>query len=559
MYDPEEYALALDELIEKFQNIKNFQNTEETQDALENICQILRIGSIEVFYFLTLAHEKSGNADPVFLYDSGNAGTENAVGMRESMENGAVTRYIFHPIKDGDDWTRLELKRIKTLQRLIFAYGGRSNLLIIANNLTYNDMQLGIPNLTFFMRTADELISKGLIGRYSAAYINLRRFSIINNQVGRDEGTVIMKKYVHGLKKRLSDDEYVCRIGGDNFALLFFKEHLNEVSEYLSGINIKSDKFETEFLVSTYSGFYDIIPSECKSPEYIMDRTALAFNVAKKNPNTPFIFYNVQIHENVRRAKKIEDLVPYAIDNEEFLVYYQPKVDVNNCVLVGAEALCRWSHDDELIAPAAFIPVLERSKLICELDFYMLDHVCRDIRRWLDEGKRVVKVSVNLSRVHLGEANLLDEIINTIDRHWVPHKYIEIELTETTTDVDYNELKNIVVGLREAGISTSVDDFGIGYSSLNLIRELPWNVLKIDKSFLPDGSGNEEQKRTMLKYVIAMAKALGLECIVEGVETSEHVSLLKENGCCLAQGFYFDKPLPVDTFEEKLPYEDMSE
>ena len=203
--------------------------------------------------------------------------------------------------------------------------------------------------------------------------------------------------------------------------------------------------------------------------------------------------------------------------------------------------------------PGDFIPVLEGSKAICTLDFYMLEHVCRDIRRWLDEGREVVKVSVNLSRLHLGDTDLLESILSIIDKYSVPHHYIEIELTETTTDVDYKELKKIVYGLREQDISTSVDDFGVGYSSLNLIREMPWSVLKIDKSFLPTHEENQDlSKVKMLRHIITMSQDLGLECIVEGVETAEQVKLLKDCKCFLAQGYYFDRPLPVKEFELKL-------
>jgi EAL domain-containing protein (putative c-di-GMP-specific phosphodiesterase class I) len=200
-----------------------------------------------------------------------------------------------------------------------------------------------------------------------------------------------------------------------------------------------------------------------------------------------------------------------------------------------------------------FIPILERSNDICLLDFYMLDHVCSDIRRWIDEGRRVVRVSVNLSRKHMMDVNLLNSIIEIIDRHNVPHNYIEIELTETTTDVEFRDLKRVVGGLQQSGIFTSVDDFGIGYSSLNLIRVIPWNVLKVDRSFIPpDEDDKNSTNSIMFMYVVAMAKALGLECIVEGVETLSQLKTLRENHCDLAQGYLFDRPLPVKDFEDRL-------
>ena len=248
----------------------------------------------------------------------------------------------------------------------------------------------------------------------------------------------------------------------------------------------------------------------------------------------------------------VQNLFPEALEKEEFLVYYQPKVYLKDYSLAGAEALCRWYHDDELISPGSFIPVLERSKAICALDFYMLDHVCQDIRRWLDEGRDVVNVSVNLSRCHFGNRNLLNDILNVIDKHNVPHQYIELELTETAIDVNFEDLKELVFGLQNHGISVAVDDFGTGYSSLNLVRELPWDVLKIDKSFLEENKDAPEQNRVMLKHIIAMSQEMGISSIVEGVETIEQAKMLKENNCLMAQGFYFDKPLPKDVFEERL-------
>ena len=221
---------------------------------------------------------------------------------------------------------------------------------------------------------------------------------------------------------------------------------------------------------------------------------------------------------------------------------------------MGAEALCRWKHDGEMILPFRFIPVLEQNGDIVKLDFYMLEHVCRDMRRWIDDGEKAVRVSVNLSRLHMGDPNLLERILSIIDKYDIPHQFIEIELTETTTEVDYIELKKLVSGLRDAGIFTSVDDFGVGYSSMNLLRELPWNVIKIDRSFMPlgDRSQEDEKRKVMLKSVIGMTQALGLKCIAEGVETVDQIILLKKYGCFYAQGYYFDKPLPVEEFETRL-------
>lgn len=274
---------------------------------------------------------------------------------------------------------------------------------------------------------------------------------------------------------------------------------------------------------------------------------------SRSNRLAPYSEFNEELKKRVEQKKLLESLFFDAVDKEEFLVYYQPKVNLTNYTISGAEALCRWRHNGELVPPIRFIPILEQSHNICVLDFYMLEHVCRDMRSWIDEGLPLVKISVNLSRMHLGDDKLAERITAIIDKYDIPHKYIEIELTETTTDVDFRELKKVVSALHNAEISTSVDDFGVGYSSLNLIRDLPWNVLKIDKSFLPeDSDDNKKAKRVMLKYVISMAQELGLECIVEGVESPAQVELLKNCSCFRAQGFLFDKPLPVEVFTQKL-------
>ena len=204
--------------------------------------------------------------------------------------------------------------------------------------------------------------------------------------------------------------------------------------------------------------------------------------------------------------------------------------------------------------PYQFIPVLESSRDICTLDFYILDRACRDIRRWLDEDRPVVRISVNLSRCHMGDPLLCEKVLEIIDRHKVPHRYIEIELTETTTDMGFEDMQKLVRGLTAEGISCSVDDFGVGYSSMNVLREMPWSQIKIDRNFMPSGNGDseDEKKKTMLKSLITMAHSLGLGCIAEGVETIEQIVLLKTYGCYTAQGFYFDHPMTAEDFEARM-------
>ena len=454
--------------------------------------------------------------------------------------------------KSGQDWSDEEVQQIEAFEKLIYTFCDRSYASTIAKDLSMFDNDLMIYPLTFFLATVKNLIRQGRIGEFGGVYFNIKHFSSINDRFGRDCATNIMKLFIHGIQEKILYEECICRVGGDNFVVLFKKDNLNIIKNYLSGMPITFNDGET-VTVTTTAGYY-MIPEATESATDVMDRISTAYQLAKSVYKRPFLFYDDEIMQHQTHVKEIEMMFPSAIENEEFKVFYQPKTQLNNYQLAGAEALCRWFRNGKVISPGEFIPVLEGSKAICTLDFYMLDHVCRDIRRWLDEGREAVKVSVNLSRLHLGDEDLLESILRIIDKYKVPHHFIEIELTETTTDVDYKELKKIVYGLREQDISTSVDDFGVGYSSLNLIREMPWNVLKIDKSFLPtqEEEDNDPSKVKMLRHIITMSQDLGLECIVEGVETAEQVKLLKDCKCYLAQGFYFDRPLPVKEFEQKL-------
>ena len=402
----------------------------------------------------------------------------------------------------------------------------------------------------------DKLIIEHEAESYVAVCFNIRGMGSINMQIGMEAGTALMKAYVKGLSDLIGLDGLVVRMGSDTFSALFKKEHLEDVIEYLkrTEVEVETEDGEVKRAVSSHAGYYRLT-DKCRSYKELVGILEEALRAARRHiDNNIYAFCDDEILLKISETKRIEGMFRDAIDNEEFLVFYQPKVETKQYRLKGAEALCRWMHDGEMILPFRFIPVYENSRDIVELDFYMIDHVCRDIRRWLDEGKEVVRVSVNLSREHMGDHHLVEEIVSIVDKNRVPHEYIEIELTETSTEVDYLELREIVSGLHRAGIRTSIDDFGVGYSSMNLLLELPWDMVKIDRSFVPLGTEDDEDKKRliMMRSIVSMALALDIECIAEGVETVQQMLLLKENGCFFIQGYYFDRPLPVQEFEERL-------
>lgn len=551
IFDYKAYSRLLNEFIIEGEKIEQYRDPAFNK-ILEPICKFLRISRISSAVFDSTCDSAIIKSAPHIYYDDGNADSTRVLKFTENNVRACKANYSFMQSKSGQDWSDEEVQQIEAFEKLIYMFCDRSYASTIAKDLSMFDNDLMIYPLTFFLATVKNLIRQGRIGEFGGIYFNIKHFSSINDRFGRDCATNIMKLFIHGILEKILYEECICRVGGDNFVVLFKKDNLNIIKNYLSGMPITFNDGET-VTVTTTAGYY-MIPEATESATDVMDRISTAYQLAKSVYKRPFLFYDDEIMQHQTHVKEIEMMFPSAIENEEFKVFYQPKTQLNNYQLAGAEALCRWFRNGKVISPGEFIPVLEGSKAICTLDFYMLDHVCRDIRRWLDEGREAVKVSVNLSRLHLGDEDLLESILRIIDKYKVPHHFIEIELTETTTDVDYKELKKIVYGLREQDISTSVDDFGVGYSSLNLIREMPWNVLKIDKSFLPtqEEENNDPSKVKMLRHIITMSQDLGLECIVEGVETAEQVKLLKDCKCYLAQGFYFDRPLPVKEFEQKL-------
>lgn len=548
------FLKVIDDFLRKMESLLD-TTSPEVQEVCRGICELLRIGRIDVRFYDTLENEKHDIYSASTLFSTDNYDHEYPIIVRRVTGMANVVKYRIYPVIGNGEWTKTEKDRIDVLASTLFVFNGRSNLMKKTHNLTYSDPDFGIPNVKFFLNRIGELMSADRLIGYAAIYFNLRRFSAVNLQIGRENGTIVMRRYINSLIENLDKDEIVCRIGGDNFTMLVKQEKLDSILSILEGKAIIYDDNTGERVwVSSTAGIYVIdgtIPA--KDPNNVMDRISIAINRAKKRTKHDIAYFNEELMQMNLHDLEISSIFPDALTNEEFLVYYQPKICMDTMCIVGAEALCRWKHNDELISPAQFIPVLEKDMSICRLDFYMLDHVCRDIRRWLDEGKNAVKISVNFSRRHLSDMDLLKHIVSIIDKNNVPHEYIEIELTETTTDVEFKDLKRVIKGLQETGISTSVDDFGIGYSSLTLIKDIPWNVLKVDKSFLPvETEDYDPKKEIMLKHVVGMAQEMGLECVAEGVETRKQVDLLKENSCLIAQGYYFDRPLPIKEFETRL-------
>jgi EAL domain-containing protein (putative c-di-GMP-specific phosphodiesterase class I) len=301
----------------------------------------------------------------------------------------------------------------------------------------------------------------------------------------------------------------------------------------------------------TCSAGFARMPSDGESFENVMEHAEFALSSAS-DIHGSIRRYTSEMHDSIIQESNLEAELTDAVMRNELTLYYQPKVSLLNNEVIGAEALCRWIRDGKVVPPDQFIPVLERSKLICDLDFYMLEHVCRDIRGWIDMGGKPVEISTNFSRMHLNNPNLSRQIVEIINRYDIPHELIIVELTETTSSVHMKRMGELVSKLKDEGIRTSVDDFGVGYSSMSMLRDIPFSEIKTDRSFLTYTTDTRDRSAVMMKHVISMASELGMRCIAEGVETPDQIRMLKEMDCLRAQGFYFDKPLPKEAFMKRL-------
>ena len=526
---------------------------ESYKDLIVEICDTYNLSKGAIEFYTTPHMEQLGKGEVFCDFDNGK---DSTILLRIRIESStkAVIIGTLYTTNDFEDYTNEELTELDTMLRIIIGFVSRKRLLRMLENFGFYDID-GYRNFRSFARYLDIANAENRLGGMVAFHIDLHNFTMVNQEVGRDNGDIVLKKYYDLLTETIGDKGIIARLGGDKFIGVLNRSIKRQVFDLFSGTTISiNEASDQKIYISAATGVF-MIPNPFMLMTYgdIMDKIMLAGMTAKRQSSGSIVVYDEKMKNSQSHVKKVQTEFREALKNEEFHVYYQPKVDIETKKLKGSEALCRWIKDKTIIPPNDFIPILEINTDICQLDFYMLDHVCKDIRRWLDEGKEVVRVSVNFSRKHLIDVNVLEKIIATIDKNNVPHEYIEIELTETTTDVLFSDLRRVVYGLQEQGIWTAVDDFGVGYSSLNLIRDLPWNVLKIDKSFVPTNVEEESSiQNKMFKHVISLAHDLGLECVIEGVETLDQLEVLRLNKCNIAQGYFFDKPLPLEDYENRL-------
>ena len=419
-----------------------------------------------------------------------------------------------------------------------------------------HDPLTGVLSTQGFRKRVEELLRLHTDTPYCLSYCNIRNFKYINASLGRDAGDELLKFWAEKFLEYLSKDEAIGRLTADHFVIL--RRLRDKEDMKVDEVNVIKP-VENFFIhqgkdtrVRICCGIYLLTPKDFRNinVDQMIDLARVAEQRARENRKTDYEFYNPEQWERGRQIAEIVNLLPKALADGDIQVWYQPQVDYQTGKLIGAEALCRWDHAKlGMLYPDGFITVLEDAGLIYELDCFVWDSVCEDLHRWNQQGQYRA-VSVNVSRNDITEDRDIPELFRAlIQKYDLKVDQLRIEITETAFAEKSELLIRTTEKLKSYGFKVEMDDFGSGYSSLHMLKEVPVDRIKLDLHFLT-GTGDQEKGRKIITYIIQMVRSLGLELIAEGVETKEQAEFLKQKGCSEMQGYYFYRPMPVHDFEE---------
>jgi len=430
----------------------------------------------------------------------------------------------------------------------------KANSVIDENNkINYVDDITGHSSWKSFMENYEK---KRLDTSVKLAFISfdIDKFKTVNDLLGYEGGNEVLRKISQIISRDIGENDIFARSVGDNFNILAEYKEKEDIEELVTHIISDIEYQITEIKIIVSVGIFLINDHNMKI-RAVADRANVARNTIKNLSESKWVFFDNSMLNNIREEKSIENIMEDALEKGEFMVYLQPKynLDSESKLVIGAEALVRWKHDGEIISPGRFIPIFEKNGFVTKLDFYMFREVCRLQKNWQNMGYEPKIISVNMSRLHFPNPRFVKTLSSYCEEFDIDPKYFEIEITESAAYENINILMNVFSEIKAAGFHVSIDDFGTGYSSLNMLKDLPVDVLKIDRSFLTEDADEAENASKIIACVVSLASSLDISTICEGIETKEQAVLLSKLGCDMAQGFYFARPMPVNEYE-KLVY-----
>ncbi len=415
-------------------------------------------------------------------------------------------------------------------------------------NAVEKDRLTGLCSMESFYLEVEHILEKEPDESYDMVVSDVENFKLINDRIGVEKGDMILRYMANRYLQTVGNQGICARMHGDVFVIFirhgdgsWKKDVLWQLDETALGLHLQN-------VVIKY-GIYENVRKNIP-PFGMCDRAVLALNQIKNRYGKNVAFYTDSLRTDLIREQQILDSMETALQEHQFQVYYQPKYDIHSDSIAGAEALVRWIHPEYgFMSPADFIPLFERKGFITKLDYYVWREACETLCKWKEEGRKVVPISVNISRVDFSVPDLAEWIISLVDRHEIDRKLLHLEITESVYAEDPKYIVETIEKLRANGFVIEMDDFGSGYSSLNALSELPVDILKLDMKFIQSST---ENRKNILGFVISLSKWLNLPMIAEGVETREQLDKLKNFGCDYVQGYYYAKPMPRKDFEAYL-------
>lgn len=378
---------------------------------------------------------------------------------------------------------------------------------------------------------------------------DIKDFKLVNDLFGVDRGDEVLVGLADMLQRFASETTVFGRIAADRFAACILKENYREEQFKECISEIEDMAKNSVYRMHIHMGVYRISDPDMEI-SVMCDRAMLAINRIKDSYEQVVSYYDDELGDSLHEGNLMIGEFDRALENEEFHMYLQPQISVDRNLL-GAEALVRWVHPEKgLVPPYKFISVFEKSGQIYRLDRYIWEQACRQLKEWKEQGREDIHISVNISPKDFYYVDIYKTFTELVEQYGIDPDNLKLEITETAIMTDLQQQLELLQCLRDYGFSVEIDDFGSGYSSLNTLKDISVDVLKIDMGFLGE-TEQKERSRTILNSIIAMSKQLGMTIVTEGVETEKQVDYLTDAGCDIFQGYYFDKPMPVDAFEEK--------
>lgn len=419
------------------------------------------------------------------------------------------------------------------------------------------DHLTGLPNKEAFFKSLERGIKNGKDGEVKGAVIaiDLDEFKIINDTLGHAAGDKVLIGVTDILKEITNNEHFLSRIGGDEYVILMDNvDNLNKVVNIcreLVKINERPIKINEKDIYTAISVGVAIYPDNGIDKETIFKNVDTALYESKKRGKNRCTFFDKTLSENIMRRDKLEKGLREALDKDELMLAYQPKVDINDESVHGFEALIRWKHNElGWVSPVEFIEVAEERGLIGKVGNWVIEQAAKQHKLWKEKDFKYKSISINISPKQMQNEKFLNDVKQIIDKYEIEPNSLEFEITENTLMEDFKNNIEVLKDIRENEVEISLDDFGTGYSSLSYLKELPIDILKIDKSFIDDIENNS-QRRDIVDGIIQLAHKIKLVVVAEGVENHEQLEILKELKCDLVQGYYFSKPVSSAEIEEK--------